>query len=27
VLAVGEDGVRVRRPDGSEETLTLPEPE
>lgn len=27
VLAVGEDGVRVRRPDGSEETLALPEPD
>ncbi|HVO10922.1 MAG TPA: hypothetical protein VMX54_09290 [Vicinamibacteria bacterium] len=27
VLAVDEDGARVRRADGSEETLTLPEPE
>jgi hypothetical protein len=24
VLAVSEEGVRVRRPDGSEETLPLP---
>jgi hypothetical protein len=24
VLAVGEEGVRLRRPDGSEETLALP---
>jgi len=27
VLAVGEDGVRVRRADGTEETLTLSDPD